>query len=408
MALSGFLSKVGVHRLLIVWIIDDILVLGEAGIQTLIVDRFNRVALIRWVSLAFAFALVGDRLLFLVGAPNWLGYSLLYGISEQQFLFFPLVFWVLAEDGVGQSQQKRLFPLIGSMGFIGRLVGIALSGISPIVLHAIGADPADVLFAGAGLYMVAWLVLELRLRKLPLRKTVSRHHPPREVLTGGFDFIRRVPAFGYLTLAVLAVVACNLLLEFRFYVVSDAAFPSTAAYQEFFSLYRLGLALVGVLVETFVVSRLVTKIGMKNAFLILPTMALLGALFVAAIPGQMFSVLTGMVLLKLPQSTVDENVRKEYLTFVPEERRGRVSLLLDSYVYGIGDILGCLAAGAGVLLAIFFAEPRFAYLYLGLAVAAGALALWSIIRMRRVYDASLLNWRLKRRQRSSDLLDRLV
>ena len=45
----------------------------------------------------------------------------------------------------------------------------------------------------------------------------------------------------------------------------------------------------------------------------------------------------------------------------------------------------------------------------GVAVglAAALFAIWAIFRMRAVYYTSLLNWRLKRRQRGGSVLDRL-
>jgi hypothetical protein len=38
---------------------------------------------------------------------------------------------------------------------------------------------------------------------------------------------------------------------------------------------------------------------------------------------------------------------------------------------------------------------------------ASMFALWAIYRMRRVYDSSMFNWRLKRRQRAASVLDKL-
>ena len=46
-------------------------------------------------------------------------------------------------------------------------------------------------------------------------------------------------------------------------------------------------------------------------------------------------------------------------------------------------------------------------IYLGIAAAATVVTIWFAFRMRAVYDASLLNWRLKRRQRASGVLDKL-
>src|SRR4051812_46146656 len=49
-ALSGFLSQVGVSGILLVWLVDMALILLTAGLQSLIIDQFNRISLMRWLS----------------------------------------------------------------------------------------------------------------------------------------------------------------------------------------------------------------------------------------------------------------------------------------------------------------------------------------------------------------------
>ena len=107
-SISNFLSEGGVNYLLIVWIVDDLLILLTAGLQTLIVDRFDRVKLMRWMTIGFATIFIILRLMFLVGIPGWLNYSLLYLAAEQQELFIPLIFWILANDMLNMAQAKRL------------------------------------------------------------------------------------------------------------------------------------------------------------------------------------------------------------------------------------------------------------------------------------------------------------
>jgi AAA family ATP:ADP antiporter len=45
--------------------------------------------------------------------------------------------------------------------------------------------------------------------------------------------------------------------------------------------------------------------------------------------------------------------------------------------------------------------------YLAIALLAAGVAVWAILNMRRTYDSSLLNWRLKRRQRGASVLDNI-
>jgi hypothetical protein len=47
------------------------------------------------------------------------------------------------------------------------------------------------------------------------------------------------------------------------------------------------------------------------------------------------------------------------------------------------------------------------YIYLLVSVIAAGVALWATYRMWKVYDSSMLNWRLKRRQRGKSVLDNI-
>src|SRR5690606_22536658 len=52
-SVSGFLSEVKDHYILLVWAIDMALIIFTTGLQSLIVDRFDRVKLIGGVLLIF-------------------------------------------------------------------------------------------------------------------------------------------------------------------------------------------------------------------------------------------------------------------------------------------------------------------------------------------------------------------
>ena len=121
---------------------------------------------------------------------------------------------------------------------------------------------------------------------------------------------------------------------------------------------------------------------------------------VAITIGAMFSV-------KLTRETVDESARKSFQALVPEERRGRVSTFMDNYLPALGTILACLITGAIILIGIRQNIDLHIY-YLAVAFLSGLFAFWATFKLRQSYDSSLLNWRLKRRQRAkSSLLDDL-
>jgi AAA family ATP:ADP antiporter len=107
------------------------------------------------------------------------------------------------------------------------------------------------------------------------------------------------------------------------------------------------------------------------------------------------------------RDTTDDSARKSFQALVPEERRGRVSTFMSNYLPALGTIVACLIAGVIVLIGLA-QNSELHIIYLIVAAIAAAFAIWAIFKMRAVYDNSMMNWRLKRRQRgTSSVLDKL-
>lgn len=404
-AISGFLENVGVPELLIVYIIDMLLIILTAGLQSLVVDRFQRVTLLRYMSIVIAVAYLLLRALFILGSPDWLNYSLLYLLSDQQWLFFPLIFWVLANDTFDMSQGKRLFPLIAAGGFIGQIVGLAITGAMPTLLASVNISSVELLVFNAVIYVATFFIVVFGLRNIKVRATSHEHTPVRETLTEGWGFVREVPSFRYLMLAAFACAIVILILEFHFLVVSDIAFTGSS-FQTFYSLYRIVGTVAAFLMQSFVTARALERFSLKNSFLVMPSVYAASSALMLVFPG-VISATAGFIWARLAKQTIDETASKSLLALVPEERRGRVSFFMDSYLYASGIIVGCVITGIIVILGTLGGSSYYSYVYLGVAVAASLVAIWAIFQMRKVYDTSLFNWRLKRRQRGSKVVDRL-
>ncbi len=405
-AISGFLSNGGVNQFLLVVLIDWIFILVMSGLQTLIIDRFNRTLIVGGIGIALLLVFIVLRIMFAVGAPNWLSYGVMYLISEQQFFAFPLIFWVLANDVFNMEQSKRLFPLISSGSFIGELIGIGIAAAFPAIATLIRVKPEDILFFNALIYLGIFLLVTFGLRGVHIRKTVQQRETVRETLNEGWGFVKEVMSFRYLMFSILALSLCSIIIEFRFWVTTNAAYPNQIGYLQFYSLYRLCLTIACFGVQTFLTSRITTSIGLKNVFFILPVITLAGAIGILFMPGVPMAVvaLLSFMLIRL---TIHEAAVKSFESLVPEERRGRVSMFMDGYLPAIGIILGCLIAGAVVLIGLWQQVDLY-LVYIAIIVGVAVLSIFAILKMRQVYDSSLLNWRLKRRQRgSSRVLDKL-
>lgn len=406
-AVSGFLADVGVPQILLVYIVDMLLVMLTAGLQSLVVDRFDRIRLIRWLSLGIAGAYILLRLLFLFEVPDFFNYAALFLLSDQQWVFFPLIFWVLASDIFDMAQAKRLFPLIAAGSFVGQIVGLGIAAAAPGLLQRFNLSSIELLLFNVGVYLVTYLVVTFALRQVKVRQT---HHKPesvRETLTEGWGFVREVPSFRYLMVAALLIAAVFIVFEFHFLSVADATYTEPGSFQTFYSLFRMAVTIGAFVLQTFITSRLIERLTLKNSFFLLPSVMTAGAGLMLALPGMATAAL-GFGGARLAKKTIDEAASKSLLALVPEERRGRVSMFIDSYLFAIGTMIGSIVAGL-ITLAAGLADNSAAAQtgYLAFALAAAVIALWCVVRMRGVYDSSLFNWRLKRRQRGSSVMSKL-
>jgi AAA family ATP:ADP antiporter len=399
-SVSGFLSQVEVPHILIVWFVDMLLIILTAGLQSLIVDRFKRVDLMCWMSFAIGMVYFVLQALFLVGVPGWFNYSFLFLLADQQWLFFPLIFWILANDMFGVAEAKRLFPLIAAFGFIGQILGLGIAAAAPTVLSGMGLESHNLLLLNGILYMVTFVLAMAALRGADVRETVRKHETLRETLSEGWGFVREVPSFRYLMLIMVAVSLVITILDFHFLRLSDTSYgQGPVGFQTFYSLYRLGLTLLSIIVQSFLTSRIFNKVGLKNAFFFLPASILVSAGVMLGLPG-LITATGGIALSRLTQETIDESARKAFQALVPEERRGRVSMFMDSYMFAIGTIIGCLITGTIVFVVGHFVDTATeSFIYLTVASLVSLFAIWAVFRLRAVYDSSLFNWRLKRRQR---------
>lgn len=401
-AVSGLLSSGGVNQILVVLFIDYALILLAGGLQSLIVDKFKRVDLMGWIILVFAMIFILLRLMFLFNAPDSLNYAVMYIISEQQYVFFPLVFWILANDIFKMHQSKRLFPIISGWNFFGKLIGIGIAASSPALFAQLGIVPEEILTINILIYLVSYIILLIGLNRVEVRETVQKQESVKETLREGWDFMKEVASFRYIMIAILVLALADTIIEFRFLVVTDQKFSDQASYQFFFSMYRLGTTIIALLIQAILTGWLIKTMQLKNTFLILPLVMVAGSVGLILIPGLSMAV-GAMVLVKLMRDTINDSSRKSFQGLVPEERRGRVSTMMETYLPALGTMLACLITGGIVWVGIQQGRD-ISLQYLLISAGGGLVAVWAVFKMRANYDKSLLNWRMKRRQRKGGTL----
>ncbi|MEM7115471.1 MAG: Npt1/Npt2 family nucleotide transporter [Chloroflexota bacterium] len=398
---SGFLKQLQLEQFPLLWLADMVVILLVSGAYSLIVDRVARLKLVSGLLFILTAVFILFRFLFLNGAPDWLTYPGLYLAAEQQYVVFPLAFWALANDRFTVAQSKRLFPLIATGGLIGQVLGGALGAASATVFAQIGLEAWEILSINAVLLTFALALLLLTARRVTTEsRQDSSHVALRDTVETGLDFVRNVPSFRYLALSMLATGFVLVIIEYYFLFTADQAFASTADFQTFYGIYRVALTLATLVFQGFITGRMLTRAGLKNSFLLGPGTMVTAVSAILLIPGIVGGA-AARFLGRLFLTAADKPAAQTFWGLIPEERRGRVSTFMSSYLYVLGNMIGSTLLLIVIPLAAF-AELRSGdttviYVLITLIVALfGFFAIW---RMREEYDQSLLNWRLARRRR---------
>lgn len=402
-ATAGFISQVGVPEVLWLWVVDMVIILITAMLFALIVDRFSRVRLTGWLLLGFAVCYMLLYGLFRMNMDARITYPLLYVFSDQQYVLFPLAFWSLANDVYSITESKRLFPLIAAGAALGSIAG---NGLAAFYARQ-GFDTTQLLTLATVIFILGFGLLWFTFRKRTLRTRQSKREDAdiRKTLMVGWDFITNVPIFSYMAGAMLLVGLAFTIFEYHFLFTLDQHFANDAAgFQEFYGLYSAALIVTIWLFQWLITGRLLKRLQLKNTFFVLPVslvIAGMGAIIGSGIIGGAGSRFLGRVV----QRAWDEPSRKSVQGLIPDERRGRVSTFLDSYFYSLATIVGCLVLGVLYLVqrAGWIEKPTFITIYLCIAIVSAASAIWATLRLRKVYDSSLFNWRLSRSKRKSML-----
>lgn len=409
-ATADFLGTAGAIRIPVLWIVDVVIILVFAGVYSLIVDQVPRIKLMTWLFMGFALLYLAIQLMMSYGVPSVITSGLLYVLADQQLVIFPLAFWSLANDIYSMSESRRLFPLIAAGAAAGSVIGSGVAAASAAIFKEQGQHVSQLLVLGAFVFLLGLTLLHVTFRQREIRaRQSSKAVNVIESIKVGFDVISNVPLFRYMGLAMLFTGLSFAIIEYHFlFSVHELFGDDSNRITTFYGVYQMILILGTWLFQWLITGRILKDTELKNTFTALPGVLLFAVVAAGtsflAIPG-IIGAAGGRFLGRLVQRGWDEPVRKAAQGLVPDERRGRVSTFLDSYLYSVATLVVCIfliiliqLSAAGLL-----SEATMITIYLVVSGIGAGAAIWSALQLRKVYDQSLLNWRLSRSRRKSVL-----
>jgi AAA family ATP:ADP antiporter len=352
-----------------------------------LVARFSRLRLMNVVN-SFFIACVGVfYVLAQLHVPLAIVYFLWIGIFN---LMIVAQFWSFANDVYSKEEGERLFTIVGFGASAGAVVG---------------ARVADRLIEPLGIYMlmlVGGVVLVLQLlvtNRVDRResgrqtgqarpaKTVDAPAPPKTPSrAGAFTMVFKTR---YLLLMALMLMLLNWVNTTGEYIlgsiVKETATQMLATGQnsgltqeqligDFYSKYFTAVNVLGLLLQLFVVSRVVKYLGVPWAIMILPMISL-GAYNVLAFFPALYAVLTAKVLENSTDYSLNNTVRNMLFLPCTYEQKFSAKQAIDSFFVRMGDVLSALLVFVGTTFLSLHAR--------GFAVFNGVIvAVWLVLAWR--------------------------
>jgi AAA family ATP:ADP antiporter len=302
----------------------------------------SRVRRIRLINVSYAIVLsclLGFFALGQAGVPIGLAFYIWLGLVN---MLLVAQFWSFATDVYSEEQGKRLFALIAIGGAAGAICGPRIAAL---------AETYTLLVVAAGLFAVS-LVLFNSIDRLSVARSAAAAKVAAQPIggEGGFALVLRDR---YLLLLAAMALLANLVNSTGEYVLANlvserAAELEPALRREYIKLFYADLFfwvnLAGFTIQAFLVSRVIGRIGVRGAVLVLPLIALASYGAMATVGG-----LALVRVAKIAENATDyslQNTVRQAL-FLPTARavKYKAKTAIDTFFVRFGDALSAILIG---------------------------------------------------------------
>jgi AAA family ATP:ADP antiporter len=328
---------------------------GQAAILLVVVQAYSQIArrvgrlrLITIVYSFFASNLVIFALLVRAGVVVGVPFFLWVGVFNYTAI---AQFWAFAADIFSPAQGKRLFSILGIGSSVGAVAGARIAR----AMVTLGPEALMLLAAVILLVcLVLYGVVERRSVERSAQSQEAAGAPPAQLGEGPFHLLLRDRYLLLVAGLTLALNWCNANGEYildRTLLASvgeaHARGMTPAAFVGAFKAdYFAWVNAVGVIVQLFLVSRIIARVGVRNALFVLPVVSFAGYGLVLVAP-----ILALIRVAKVAENSLDyslQNTARQALYLVTSRSEKYVGkTLVDTFLVRAGDALSALVVLVG-------------------------------------------------------------
>ena len=339
-----------------------LILLGFVPAYGALANRLGRIRLISGVTMFFVACLAAFYLLTGANLPHLgIAFYIWVGIFNVSIV---AQFWSYANDLYTPEAGKRLFAIIAFGSTLGAIVGATMT---KVLIAPLGVRE---LLLVAGAILLASIVITRIVDAREGRRAARGAAAPPEQPIGGEGGFTLVLHDRYLLLIGLLVLVLNLVNSNGEYILGKtltqiaqqnvaaglAGTMSVNQYKEqligsFYAGYQLSVNIVTALAQLFLVSRIMQKLGVRFALLVMPLISLTGYTLLTVAP-----LLQTVRLVKIAENSTDyslQNTARQAL-FLPTSREAKYKAksAIDTFFYRIGDLCSAGLVFLGARLAL--------------------------------------------------------
>lgn len=358
---------------------QGLLLLGAVPLYAMLTTRLPRLKLINVVTIFFIACLAGFYTLAQFDIPLGVVFYLWVGIFN---LMVIAQFWSFANDVYTPDEGKRLFPLVAFGASAGAVGG---SYLSDLLIGPLGVYQMMLVAGGLLLVsLVATRAADGRERHRMKEKPDEQASEQEQIGTEGA--FKLVLSNRYLLLIAFLMLMLNWVNTTGEYILgrtvaqaaADAIRDGTAeglSEAEFIGKFYAGfftvVNILGLVLQLFVVSRIIKYLGIRIGLLVLPVIALGGYAILAFVP-----VLSVVRWAKTAENATDyslqNTVRQALFLPTSREEKYKAKQAIDTFFVRAGDVFSAGLVYVGVNW-LMFSTGQFAMVNFGLV------AVWLII-----------------------------
>lgn len=399
-AASRFIHLTGLQGLVIIYPLGGLGLILVAFAQVTWIDRIDRQK--AFVRVALGYGVVFMIALVLIANPSErlsvIGTGLACILAEQMNFLLPLIVWAMLGDLFNAAESRSVFPWVITWRYAGQFVGLVIASFAPLLLTQLDIPLYTLLIAcPIGLIALA-IFLPRSLKGRALNQSRGEQENIQESVKSAWDFVGGVKAFRAIFITSSLVFVAGSALEGTFLSQSaDWAKGSESKVEILYGSTLLFVFIICWILQRSAVTKTMEKLDIPGSLALLPIATLIGGIIiVAGVQVDLLGVmLIGIVAWRVPWWSIDDVARRAAMALVPDQRRARVSFIVDLVPYGIGLITAGGILGIARAFDAPIVAPALAAVFALAAIPASRVAI-------RSWADALLSPHLKRRKRLAE------